>query len=46
MEAIAHSPGFAKKAGIPQSVGKDFAYADKEQSKFQSRKSKFYKKEK
>jgi hypothetical protein len=28
MEAIAHSPGFAKKAGVPQSVGKDFAAAD------------------
>jgi hypothetical protein len=29
MEAIAHSPSFAKKAGVPQSVGKDFAAADK-----------------
>ena len=29
MEAIAHSPSFAKKVGIPQSVGKDFAKADK-----------------
>jgi hypothetical protein len=29
MEAVAHSPGFAKKAGVPQSVGKDFAAADK-----------------
>jgi len=29
MEAIAHSPSFAKKAGVPQSVGKDFAKADK-----------------
>lgn len=28
MEAIAHSPEFAKKAGVPQSVGKDFANAD------------------
>lgn len=28
MEAIAHSPKFAKKAGVPQSVGKDFARAD------------------
>lgn len=27
-EAIAHSPGFAKQAGVPQSVGKDFAKAD------------------
>jgi len=29
MEAIAHSPSFAKKAGVPQSVGKDFSSADK-----------------
>ena len=29
MEAIAHSPSFAKKAGVPQSVGKDYAAADK-----------------
>ena len=29
MEAIAHSKEFAKKAGVPQSVGKDFAAADK-----------------
>lgn len=28
MEAIAHSPSFAKKAGVKQSVGKDFAKAD------------------
>ena len=29
MEAIAHSPAFAKKAGVPTKVGKDFAAADK-----------------
>lgn len=29
MEAIAHSPSFAKKVGVPQSVGQDFAAADK-----------------
>jgi hypothetical protein len=29
MEAIAHSPSFAKKVGVPQSVGQDFASADK-----------------
>ena len=29
MAAIAHSPSFAKKAGVPQSVGKDFNEADK-----------------
>lgn len=36
MEAIAHSPKFAKKAGVPQSVGKDFAKADKSQGKWKS----------
>lgn len=29
MMAVAHSPAFAKKVGIPTSVGKDFAEADK-----------------
>jgi hypothetical protein len=29
MEAVAHSPKFAKKVGVPQSVGKDFSAADK-----------------
>jgi hypothetical protein len=29
MEAVAHNPGFAKKVGVPQSVGKDFSSADK-----------------
>ena len=29
MEAVAHSPKFAKKVGIPQKVGKEFAKADK-----------------
>jgi hypothetical protein len=29
MEAVAHNPAFAKKVGIKQSVGKDFAKADK-----------------
>jgi hypothetical protein len=29
MEAVAHNPAFAKKAGVPQSVGKDFSKADK-----------------
>jgi hypothetical protein len=29
MQAVAHSPAFAKKAGVPQSVGKDFSAADK-----------------
>jgi hypothetical protein len=29
MAAIANSPSFAKKAGVPTSVGKDFVTADK-----------------
>ena len=29
MAAVAHNPAFAKKVGIPQSVGKDFSNADK-----------------
>jgi hypothetical protein len=29
MAAIAHSPSFAKKVGVPQSVGQDFSKADK-----------------
>jgi len=29
MQAVAHSPAFAKKVGVPQSVGKDFSTADK-----------------
>jgi hypothetical protein len=29
MEAVAHNPSFAKKAGVPQSVGQDFSNADK-----------------
>ena len=32
MAAIAHNPGFAKKVGVPQSVGKDFSNADKGKS--------------
>ena len=29
MAAIAHNPAFAKKVGVPQSVGQDFSNADK-----------------
>lgn len=29
MQAVAHSPAFAKKAGVPQSVGREFSQADK-----------------
>jgi hypothetical protein len=32
MEAVAHNPAFAKKVGIKQSVGKEFAAADKGKS--------------
>ena len=30
MQAVAHSPAFAKKVGISQKVGKEFAKADEE----------------
>ena len=29
MKAVANNPAFAKKVGVPQSVGKDFSDADK-----------------
>ena len=29
MEAVAHNAAFAKKAGVPQSVGQEFSKADK-----------------
>jgi len=32
MAAVANNPAFAKKAGIPQSVGKEFVTADKGKS--------------
>lgn len=28
MEAVAHDPGVAKSAGVPQKVGEEFAKAD------------------
>lgn len=28
MEAVAHNPAFARKVGIPQSVGREYAQAD------------------
>ena len=34
MRAVAHSPKFAKKVGVSQSVGKDFEMADKKTKKF------------
>lgn len=33
MEAVAHNPKFAKKAGVPQSVGREFASADAKNKK-------------
>ena len=30
MAAVANNPSFAKKVGVPQSVGKDFTTADKD----------------
>jgi len=32
MAAVANNPSFAKKAGVPQSVGQDFSNADKGKS--------------
>lgn len=34
MAAVANNPKFAKKAGVPQSVGKDYTEADKTVKKF------------
>ena len=36
MAAVAHNPTFAKKASVPQSVGKDFNEADKGRKFFKS----------
>ena len=33
MRAVAHNPAFAKKVGVPQSVGKEFMKADKRKGK-------------
>jgi hypothetical protein len=42
MQAVAHNKSFAKRAGVPQSVGKEFVAADKRkaQSMSSSRKGK------
>lgn len=37
MAAAAHNPEFAKKAGIPQSVAKEFHEADKAKKKSRSK---------
>lgn len=36
MQAVAHNKDFAKKAGVPQSVGKEFVEADKKTGSFES----------
>lgn len=32
MEGVAHNPGFARQVGVPQSVGQEFAAADKQKA--------------
>jgi len=43
MQAVAHSKEFAKKAGVPQSVGKEFNDADKAKSKVKKKHERLYK---
>jgi len=40
MEAIAHSNAFAKKVGVPESVGEEFVKADKHKNAFAKKKKK------
>lgn len=40
MRAVAKNPKFAKKVGIPQSVGEDFYEADKKKQRFSKTKKK------
>lgn len=40
MKAIEHSPSFAKKVGVSQSVGREFSKADQRAGKFGPRKKK------
>ncbi len=44
MSAVAHNPKFAKKVGIPQSVGEEFHEADKGVGKYMKPKKKMKKK--
>jgi hypothetical protein len=46
MAAVAHNAAFAKKAGVPQSVGKEFNNADQPKKKKKSTKDVFYPKSK
>lgn len=34
MQAVAHSVEFSKKAGVPQSVAREFTQADKKEGKY------------
>lgn len=36
MAAVAHNPKFAKQAGVPQSVGRDFYRADQRKARRKS----------
>jgi hypothetical protein len=38
MRAVAHSPTFAKKVGVPQKIGKEFESADKRKKLKRSKK--------
>jgi hypothetical protein len=40
MKAVEHSPKFAKKVGVPQSVGREFSKADQRAGKFGPQKGK------
>ena len=42
MEMVAHDPAAAKRVGVPQSVGKEFAEADKAQGKGKQRRKPLY----
>lgn len=46
MQAVAHSPEFAKKVGVPQSVGREFAAADAGKKKSRSANTKMGKRPK
>lgn len=39
MQAVSHSPEFAKKVGVSQEVGKEFTKADKKAGKYKKKTS-------
>lgn len=43
MRAVAHSPDFAKKVGVPQTVGQEFEAADKAKESVKNKIKKRYK---